>query len=330
MTTSQISAALKLQDVHFSYDSRALAKTKKNPKESFTRPRLEALSGLSFEVSFGKITGLLGPNGSGKSTSFKLLSTQLIAERGDLEVCGLSVAKNPSQVRSVLGVTFQSPSLDPILSVSENLQIHAALMGLNAIESKEQISLRLEQMGLSERAQDPVKELSGGLARRAELAKTLLSNPKVLLLDEPTTGLDPTARRDFWKILRDFVSPENAVFVTTHLMEEAELCDDLIFISEGRVSAQGSPSQLKKEFEKEVMQLESDDLETLRQRLQPLLNPDEVCMLMHNYLRIETLRSLEWIKILSESSNFGLKGLTWTRGTLADVYFKKTGKVLNS
>lgn len=320
-------SAICVRDLHYSYSSRSVARRDKGPIASGPS---EVLKGLNFDVSFGKITGLLGPNGSGKSTAFKILSTQLIAPTGHVEICGLQVRQEPEKVRSVLGVTFQSPSLDPVLSVLENLEIHAALMGLNTKESSERIDKRLSQLGLADRAHTRVSELSGGLARRAELAKTLLNEPKVLLLDEPTTGLDPASRRDFWKILRDFVSPERAIFVTTHLMEEAELCDELIFISEGLISGAGSPSELKNEFEKDVVFLESDQLEKLRELLVKELHDNESCQMLSHGLRVETLRARELLAMVQDKWIGILKGFSWSRGTLSDVYFNKTGKVLES
>jgi ABC-2 type transport system ATP-binding protein len=309
-----MTSAICVSDLHYSYPSSAF----------------EALRGLSFEVPFGKITGLLGPNGSGKSTSFKILSTQIAPTRGEAQVCSLPLASQASQIRRLLGVTFQSPSLDPILTIEENLKIHAALWGLSQAKSRLQIEERLKQMKLWDRRSEKVKQLSGGLARRAELAKTMIGSPKVLLLDEPTTGLDPVSRNDFWTLLREFVSPEKAILVTTHLMEEAEHCDHLIFIADGKTSASGSPDALKKSFEKDVIFLEGADLEALRSESLPLLSDSETCVLQGAAVRVETLRAMELYPLLQKNLGLKLSGLKWSRGTLADAYYKSTGKDLEA
>jgi len=303
--------AFEVRDLHFSYTDAT-----------------EVLKGLSFKVSFGQITGLLGPNGSGKSTSFKILSTQMLASKGEALVCGVDVGREAAKARSFLGVTFQSPSLDPMLTISENLRVHAALMGLSASEAHPRIERRLKQLSIWDRKDSRVKELSGGLARRAELAKTLLADPQVLLLDEPTTGLDPSSRREFWKLLRELVSEKTAILVTTHLMEEAELCDELIFISDGAVAAQGSPEALKKEFGSEVLLLEGQALEALQSEVLQFVGTSVKVSLQGPVLRLEGANLSNDIERLRSKFGSSLSGFQWSKGTLADIYLHKTGKEL--
>jgi ABC-2 type transport system ATP-binding protein len=257
----------------------------------------EALKGVSFSAAPGRITGLLGPNGSGKSTAFKILSTQLRAQSGEGFVNGHSVLSEQAAVRQNLGVTFQSPSLDPWLTVRENLEIQAALLGLSGAEAAQRIADNLAFVRLSDRAHERVKTLSGGLARRAELAKTLLGRPSVLLLDEPTTGLDPLARKEFWERLREIASQGTGVLVTTHLMEEAEHCDDLLFLSEGEVVARGTPAELKAGIRRERLVLQGAELRGELGGIRELLGPR-------------------------------LEAFEWESASLADVYFDKTGKSL--
>jgi ABC-2 type transport system ATP-binding protein len=322
--TPSFSVALEARDLHFSYKPAP----KRRGARASASPSSEVLKGLSFQVAFGRITGLLGPNGSGKSTSFKILSTQLLPSRGEAFVCGQSVAKDAASARAHLGVTFQSPSLDPILSIQENLAIHAALMGLSKSDAKARIEQRLRELSIWDRRDSRVKELSGGLARRAELAKTLLADPKVLLLDEPTTGLDPSSRREFWKLLRSLVSPKTAILVTTHLMEEAELCDELLFISDGRVAAQGSPESLKADFGAEVLMLEGADLNALQDRVSRLLGAEARVSIQGHGLRVEGARLGLRLESLRLELGDSLSGFQWSRGTLADIYLRKTGKEL--
>ncbi|MEO5667298.1 MAG: ABC transporter ATP-binding protein [Bdellovibrionota bacterium] len=324
MNSTATSSALEVRDLHFSYQTQS--KTQKKGSDALTAS--EVLKGLSFKIAFGCITGLLGPNGSGKSTSFKILSTQMLPSRGSAFINGIDVVKEASKARLSLGVTFQSPSLDPMLTIHENLTVHAALMGLSKSEGRTRIESRLKGLMIWDRKDSRVKELSGGLARRAELAKTLLADPQVLLLDEPTTGLDPSSRREFWKLLRALVSPRTAILVTTHLMEEAELCDELIFISDGSVAAQGSPDALKKDFGAEVLLLEGVGLEALQDSVARFVNPNVRVSLQGHALRLEgTDLSRELERVRSEYAQ-ALTGFHWSRGTLADVYLSKTGKEL--
>jgi len=275
--------AIRAENLRFAYDAKA-------------RGGADVLQELSFTATEGRITGLLGPNGSGKSTTFKILSTQIRPSGGEAWVMGRSVLFEQSLVREALGVTFQSPSLDPWLSVRENLQIHAALYGLAPQAAKARVEEVLEVFRLQERASERVKTLSGGLARRAELAKTLLPSPKILLLDEPTTGLDPRARLEFWEELRRLRDGGMSLLVTTHLMDEADLCDDLLFLNEGKLVAQGTPAQLKGELNVEVLEARGPGLKAQEARLRELLGAGV--------------------------------NLQWGQATLADVYLEKTGRKL--
>ncbi len=283
---------------------------------------VDALQGLSFSVSFGKLSGLLGPNGSGKSTAFKVISTQLCPQSGESFVGGYSSLKNPGEVRKLLGVTFQSPSLDGLLTVRENLEIYSALIGLSAEKRARAIQENLAFLGISDRQNDRVKSLSGGLARRAELAKTLLGEPKVLLLDEPTTGLDPAARREFWKLLSEITKKGVGILVTTHLMEEAELCDELFFIAHGKLAGSGTPQILKESFPYEVLWVEgTSTFESIQSRYSSRVKIRQES----GRLRLE---STEGQKLLDEiRQDFGkeLKSFSWGKASLSDVYFSKTG-----
>jgi len=218
-----------------------------------------ALDGVAFSVRAGEVFGLVGPNGGGKTTLFKILSTALVPSSGAARVAGIDV--RDGAVRRKIGVVFQAPSLDGKLTVAENLLHHGHLYGLSGAGLRQKIGEELGRFGLADRAADRVEKLSGGLQRRVELAKSLLHRPEVLLLDEPSTGLDPGARRDLWDALRSLKGV--TVLLTTHLLEEAERCDRLAILHKGKVVALGEPLALRAEIGGDVVTVRSRDPERL-------------------------------------------------------------------
>lgn len=299
----------------------------------FLKPALE-LGNLRLER--GRIHGLLGPNGSGKSTFFKILSTQIVDFGGRVSVLGMALGSpEASGLRAQLGVTFQSPSLDGLLSVEENLKIQGALYGLGGVELGARIEEVLKLFELVERRHERVATLSGGLARRVELAKTLLHRPKLLLLDEPTTGVDPHLRQRFWRALRELVDREKiSLLVSTHLMEEAELCDSLVILDEGKLIDQGSPDELKTKFGFDVVEVlvenadSRDEMQAAVKSLSTVLPSESKISVKGDAIRIEVRRGLSILPMLE--SHFGpkLKSLQWGRPTLEDVFLAKTGRSL--
>jgi ABC-2 type transport system ATP-binding protein len=197
-----------------------------------------ALNGISFDVRPAELFGLLGPNGSGKTTLFRILSTLMIPTAGRATVMGCDAALDAASLRRQIGVVFQAQSVDPKLTAYENLWHQGHLYGLRGSALRKRIAEILDRVGLADRARERVETFSGGMQRRIELAKGLLHHPGVLLLDEPTTGLDPGARRDLWQYLQILRDQERvSVLVTTHLMEEAERCDRLAILNEGNLVA---------------------------------------------------------------------------------------------
>lgn len=228
-----------------------------------------ALQSVTLRVDEGALFGLLGPNGSGKTTLFRILSTLLEPTSGQALVFDRDPARTPAAVRRQLGVIFQSPALDAELTVLENLQMHGALYGLHGARLRERTKELLHAFGLTHRAGDRIKTLSGGLKRRVDLVRGLLHKPRLLLLDEPTTGLDPSARISFWQsIERQRRQAGTTILVATHLMEEAERCDRVGIIDEGRLVAAGSPAELKAALGEEVLLLETDTPIELRDHLE--------------------------------------------------------------
>src|SRR5882757_3057142 len=217
-----------------------------------------ALNGVSFDVRPAELFGLLGPNGSGKTTLFRILSTLMIPSAGRATIMGCDAVKEPARLRRQIGVVFQAQSIDLKLTAYENLWHQGHLYGLRGTPLNNRIQEVLSRVGLADRAKELVETFSGGMQRRIELAKGLLHHPGVLLLDEPTTGLDPGARRDLWQYLQMLRDEEHvSVLVTTHLMEEAERCDRLAIMNEGHLVALGTPTELKSEIGGDVVLLDA-------------------------------------------------------------------------
>ena len=221
----------------------------------------KALDDLSFEVNENEIFGLLGPNGAGKTTLIHILATLLKPTEGGAIVNGFDVLHNANKVRQSIGVVFQAPSSDDILTGYENLKVHALLYGIPRKLREKRISEVLELVGLGDRKNDQVKKYSGGMRRRLEIARGLLHHPKVFFLDEPTLGLDPKSRETMWKYIKKIVREEKVtIILTTHYMEEADmLCDRIGFITNGRIIALDSPSKLKQEIGGDIVKITFSD-----------------------------------------------------------------------
>jgi len=208
---------------------------------------VRALDALDLDVSEGEFFALLGPNGAGKTTAVHLFATLLAPSRGGARVCGHDVARAGLEVRRRIGLVFQEPTLDRDLTVLENLQFAARLWDLPSPLARTRSEALLEQFSLVERRHVVVRALSGGLRRSADIARGLLAEPRILFLDEPTTGLDPQARRALWQTIHRMRSQQGVtVFLTTHYVEEAEPCDRVAILDRGRLAALGTPAELKR------------------------------------------------------------------------------------
>lgn len=284
----------------------------------------EALAGVSFEVGRSEIFGLLGPNGSGKTTMFRILSTLVRPSGGTAAIFGYDVAREAAEVRRRIGVVFQRPSIDGKLTVRENLLHHGRLYGLSGAALRARASLMLERLGLTDRARDRVETLSGGLQRRVELAKGLLHEPDLLLLDEPSTGLDPGARRDFNRYLAELRDAEGVtVVLTTHYMEEAERCDRVGILHEGRLVSLGEPHALEASVGGDVIVIQAADLERLQHGIRTRLACEAV--IVDGTLRIERPRGHELVRELVEAFPAEIKSVTFGKPTLEDVFIHLTG-----
>jgi ABC-2 type transport system ATP-binding protein len=284
----------------------------------------QALAGISFAVQRGEIFGLLGPNGGGKTTLFRLLSTLLVPSAGTARIFGCAVTERPAAIRSRLGVVFQAPSLDVKLTAAENLWHQGHLYGLSGKPLQERIDELLRQVGLAERARDRVETFSGGMQRRLEVAKGLLHRPALLLLDEPSTGLDPGARRDLWTYLTRWSDTEDVtILVTTHLMEEAEHCDRLAILDRGHVVALGSPAELKQEIGGDVISLQTNEPQQLSRRIRERFDVEPT--LLNGTLRIEHSQGHELVGQLMEFFGAEIESVTLGKPSLDDVFIRRTG-----
>jgi ABC-2 type transport system ATP-binding protein len=283
-----------------------------------------ALNGVTFEVRPAELFGLLGPNGSGKTTLFRILSTLMVPVAGRALILGHNAAEDPSQLRREIGVVFQAQSIDLKLTAAENLMHQGHLYGLHGASLKKRIAEILGRVGLADRAKEKAETFSGGMQRRLELAKGLLHGPKVLLLDEPTTGLDPGARRDLWQYLRILRDEERVtVLVTTHLMEEAERCDRLVILNEGRVVALGTPTDLKREIGGDVIVLETRDPERLAGRIRTQFRVDT--NVVESQVRIEREHGHRFVTDLVEAFPGEIDAISIAKPSLEDVFIRRTG-----
>ncbi|NQU10860.1 ABC transporter ATP-binding protein [bacterium] len=283
-----------------------------------------ALDGINLTVSRGTLFALLGPNGSGKTTLFRILSTLLPPVTGQVRLMGWPVVAARDAIRRRLGVVFQAPSLDRELTVRENLLHQGHLYGLHGAALAARIAELLERFGLADRACDRVKTLSGGLRRRVELAKSLLHRPELLLLDEPSTGLDPRARRelaDYLVSLRD--QDGVTALLTTHLMDEADRCDRVAILDGGRLVAVDTPAALKQQIGGDIVIIETAQPEALAADIKAKFGIES--QVLDGTVRCERERGHAFIAQVAEVFPGRSTGFSVHQPTLEDVFVRLTG-----
>jgi len=282
-----------------------------------------AVDNISFNVEQGSIFAFLGPNGAGKSTTISTLCTIQDKTSGELLINGYDVTSQKERVRNDIGIVFQESTLDEKLTIEENLKLHCDFYNVPKREVNERIQFVLDLVDLENRRKSPVESLSGGMKRRTEIARGLVHFPKVLFLDEPTTGLDPQTRTNVWDYIYRLQKEKNiTIFLTTHYMEEAEICNKVAIIDKGRIVAHDTPYNLKKQFTSNTVKIETVDI------------PQLISYMSDNGIRYRTDNNRiiaytadvgQILTVLSENKSI-ITDIEINKGTLNDVFIAVTGK----
>ncbi len=295
----------------------------------------QALDGLSFALGRGEILGLLGPNGSGKSTMLGVLTGLVAHQSGSIQFDDKSLTDCTRQFRAAMGVIFQSPALDAKLTCRQNLLLAAQIRAIPGSEIQACVEKELRFSGLVDRADEAVANLSGGLRRRLDLARALIHQPGLLLMDEPTTGLDEAAFRATWDRLEERRRDQNlSILVATHRPEEAERCDRILIIAEGRLVASGTPSELKDGVAADIIEIEAEDperyLQFLEQQSSAMPGIGSVTRVgADSLIHVECERGHELIpRIVEAGSDLRLRSISLRKPSLGDVFLKRTGQNL--
>ncbi|HVJ64509.1 MAG TPA: ABC transporter ATP-binding protein [Bdellovibrionota bacterium] len=286
----------------------------------------EALRGVDLEVKRGECVGLLGPNGAGKSTFINVTYGASLRSGGELEVFGLDPSKNSSQIKARLGVVPQENALDDALTVIENMRIFARFVGLTRIEADPRIEELLTYMALDHKKDAPIRSLSGGMKRRLAFVRALLSDPELLILDEPTTGLDPAVRHLLWQRVHDLRRRGKTILITTHYMHEAEmLCDRIVILNQGRIVDENTPRALIEKHSPGYVSIFHGD-EGFANQLRGAVPSD-----WHVYRQQDTwcVRAPELNSLVDFQKSHALHSLQMRPANLEDVYLKLTGEELS-
>jgi ABC-2 type transport system ATP-binding protein len=284
----------------------------------------EALAGIALQVERGEIFGLLGPNGGGKTTLFRILCTLMPLSEGEVRIFGYDLARDVQTIRRHLGVVFQHPSLDPKLTVSENVWHHGHLYGLKGKVLRQRTQTVLQRLSLYDRRHDFVETLSGGLQRRVELAKAFVHAPMLLLLDEPSTGLDPGARLDFTAHLEHLRDREGvSVLLTTHILEEAERCDRVGILHQGHLVAVDTPQALKAQVGGDVVVVHTPNPPALQEKIQQRFGCAAV--VVDHRVRVEIPHGHAFVRDVVEAFAEDVQAVTFGKPTLEDVFIHLTG-----
>lgn len=286
------------------------------------------LDGIDLDVAEGTVFALLGPNGAGKTTAVHILTTLIAADSGDVRVAGADVARQPHLVRRAIGLTGQVSAVDGQFTGEENLRLVADLHHLGRTRGRERVQELLERFDLLEAASKPVMTYSGGMRRRLDLAMTLVGTPRIIFLDEPTTGLDPRSRRVMWDIVRNLVDDGVTVFLTTQYLEEADrLASRIALLDQGRIVAAGTPAELKRLVPGGSVRLEFGDAAQLDRAVRALgvgaRDDAELALSLPNDGGVHTLRA---VLARLDAEAIDVDGLSVRSADLDDVFLSLTGR----
>lgn len=286
-----------------------------------------AVDNISFNVEEGSVFAFLGPNGAGKSTTINTLCTIINKSSGELKINGYDVSKHKNKVREQIGIVFQESTLDNKLSIEENLKLHSEFYKVPKNEIPERLDFVLDLVDLNSWRKAPVNSLSGGMKRRVEIAKGLIHFPKVLFLDEPTTGLDPQTRANIWDYIYKLQKQKNiTIFLTTHYMDEAEACDKVAIMDHGKIVAFDTPYNLKKQYTESITKIKVNDAVALSKHLKEnSINysfSDGLFTIYSSEIKVI-------LNLVSEFKNL-IKDFQTSDGTLNDVFLSLTGKEIRA
>lgn len=285
--------------------------------------KVQAVKGIDFYVEKGKLFAFLGPNGAGKSTTIDMICTLLKADSGEVLIDGFELSKDDTKIRNIIGAVFQDSLLDNLLTVEENLVVRGGFYNLKGEKLKSAIKKACETTGITDLLKRPYGKLSGGQRRRCDIARALINTPKILFLDEPTTGLDPQTRQSVWETIATLQRELNmTIFLTTHYMEEAAKADYVIVIDNGTITAKGTPADLKQEYTSDKLKLACIDIE----KAQNILTEknykykqvaDTIIVVLKN--------TMDALPLLMECKDY-IKGFEVLNGTMDDAFIAITGK----
>ncbi|GAA4297667.1 ATP-binding cassette domain-containing protein [Anaerocolumna aminovalerica] len=284
---------------------------------------VKAVKGIDFYVEKGSLFAFLGPNGAGKSTTIDMISTLLKPDEGKVIIDGHILGKEDDKIRSIIGIVFQDNLLDRLLTVKENMMIRGSFYNLSKEELRAAVNHAVKSANVESFLNRPYGKLSGGQRRRADIARALINKPKILILDEPTTGLDPQTRQSVWETIRSLQKEEGmTIFLTTHYMEEAAKADYVVVIDNGEITAKGTPEQLKEQYSNDSMTIHTANIEEVTKVVNQLgfsyeINGDTV--------NIPLEFTLQAIPIVEQCKD-SMLGFQVTKGTLDEAFIRITGR----
>lgn len=284
---------------------------------------IQAVKGIDFYVEKGKLFAFLGPNGAGKSTTIDIICTFLKPDSGSVMIDNLQLGKDDLAIRNIVGAVFQDGLLDDLLTVEENLLSRGSLYGLNGQRLHQIVHETAQKTGISELLKRPYGKLSGGQRRRCDIARALINTPKILFLDEPTTGLDPQTRKSVWETINNIQKQnETTIFLTTHYMEEAAVADYVIVIDRGEIVAKGTPTELKDQYSNDRLIMDSHEIE----KIINILNNNHLKYELNNTsIEVFLSSTIDALAIIDQCRAY-FYGFEVIRGTMDDAFIAITGK----